>query len=154
MSEDIATREPAGPAPLEPPAGTLARKLNQLIEQAHPAGRGPYSNAEVAALVSAVTGVKISYGAVWELRTGRTINPTKRVIEALAATFGVPAGYFFDDYGDERSQELAERAELLALIREADVDPVQLRAFLCLPAAAREAVTTLIEHTAGLAAGR
>jgi transcriptional regulator with XRE-family HTH domain len=144
VTEDTATRELADSS-LE----TLAMKLDWLIEQAHPAGRGPYSNAEVASLVAQATGEKISYGAVWELRTGRTVNPTKRVIEALAQTFGVPAGFFFDDYGEDSARLLADQVELLALIREADVDHGQLRAFLGLPPAARAAMTTLIEHTSG-----
>jgi len=143
VTEDTAAEEPNGS-----PLRTLAEKLDWLIEQAHPAGRGPYSNAEVAALVRQVTGVKISYGAVWELRTGRTVNPTKRVIEALAQTFGVPAGFFFDDFGDERARLLADQVELLALVRDAGVDHVQLRAFLGLPPEARQAIAGLIEYTA------
>lgn len=149
MTDDTAAGEPAGV-----PLRTLAEKLDWLIGKAHPAGRGPYSNAEVAALVRQVTGVKISYGAVWELRTGRTVNPTKRVIEALAQTFGVPAGFFFDDYGDEQARLLADQVELLALIRDAGVDHVQLRAFLGLPPEARQAVTGLIQYTARAEAGR
>jgi hypothetical protein len=33
-----------------PPLRTLADKVNWLVSAAHPAGRGPYGNAEVAAL--------------------------------------------------------------------------------------------------------
>ena len=149
MSEATAADEPAGS-----PLRTFAEKLDWLIEQAHPAGRGPYSNAEVADLVRQVTGVKVSYGAIWELRTGRTVNPTKRVIEALALTFGVPAGFFFDDYGEDRARLLAEQVELLALIRDAGIDHVQLRAFLGLPPEARQAMTSLIEYTAKADLGR
>lgn len=38
------------------PLRTLADKVNWLISTAHPAGRGPYSNAEVAALIRKTTG--------------------------------------------------------------------------------------------------
>jgi transcriptional regulator with XRE-family HTH domain len=140
VTESIATSERA-----EPRLRTLADKLDWLIDQAHDPARGPYSNAEIAALVGQVTGEKISYGAIWELRTGRTVNPTKRVIEALAQTFGVRAGFFFDDYDD--APPVADQVELLAMIREADVDHGQLRTFLGLPPEARRALTSLIEHT-------
>jgi transcriptional regulator with XRE-family HTH domain len=138
----------------ELPLGTLAEKLTWLIDRAHPAGRGPYSNAELAALVGQVTGEKVSHGVIWELRTGRKANPTKRVIEALAQTFGVPAGFLLDDYGAGQAQLLAGEVELLALIRDAGVDQVQLRAFLALPREAREAMTGLIQYTARAEAAR
>jgi transcriptional regulator with XRE-family HTH domain len=149
VAEGTAADEPDGSR-----LRTLAEKLDWLIARAHPAGRGPYSNAEVAALVGQVTGVKISYGAVWELRTGRTVNPTKRVIEALAQTFGVPPGFFFDDYGEQQARLLADQVELLALVRDAGVDRVQLRAFLGLSPEARQAIASVIEHTARAEADR
>jgi transcriptional regulator with XRE-family HTH domain len=148
------TKDSAPTQPASPPLGTLAEKLDWLIGQAHPAGRGPYSNAEAAALVRQVTGMKISYGAIWELRTGRTINPTKRVIEALAQTFGVPSGFFFDDYGHEPAQRLAEQARLLALIHDTQIDHTQLRAFLSLSPQARQAMASLIDYTARAEASR
>jgi transcriptional regulator with XRE-family HTH domain len=149
VTEDTAADEPAGP-----PLHTLAQKVDWLIKQAHPAGRGPYSLAEVAALVQQVTGEKVSYNAIWELRSGRTSNPTKRVIEALAHTFGVPPAFFFDDYRDEQARLLADQVELLALIRDAGVDHVQLRAFLALTPEARQAMAGLIEYTARAEAAR
>lgn len=136
------------------PLGTLAEKLTWLIDRAHPAGRGPYSNMELAALVGQVAGEKISHGVIWELRTGRKANPTKRVIEALAQTFGVPAGFFMDDFGAEQTRAVAEEVELLALIRDAGIDQAQLRAFLALSPEARQAMTGLIEYAAGAEAAR
>lgn len=130
------------------PLRTFADKLDWLIEHAHPADRGPFTNAEVAALVGQVSGEKISYNAVWQLRTGKTVNPTKRVIEALAQTFGVPPGFFFDDYDEAQARLLADQVELLSLIRDAGIDHVQLRAFLGMPPEIREAITNLIEYTA------
>jgi transcriptional regulator with XRE-family HTH domain len=143
MTDDTARGEPA-----DRPLRTFADKLDWLIEHAHPAGRGPFTNAEVAALVGQVSGEKISYNAVWQLRTGKTINPTKRVIEALAQTFGVPPGFFFDDYDEAQARVLADQVELLALIRDASIDHMQLRAFLGMPPEIRGAITSLIEYTA------
>jgi hypothetical protein len=65
---------------------TLADKVNWLIDRAHPAGRGPFSNNEVAALIKDVTGEEVSYTTIWKLRNSQAQNPQKRLIEALART--------------------------------------------------------------------
>ena len=79
----------AGKAPLE----TLADKVNWVLDKAHPAGRGRFSDAEVCFKIHAVTGEQISTTTIWKLRNGQLTNPQLRVIEALAKTFGVPAGF-------------------------------------------------------------
>ncbi|MGW6982588.1 helix-turn-helix domain-containing protein [Streptomyces sp. NPDC054932] len=63
----------------------------------HPPDRGPYSNKEVAALLSERGGPALSHVYLWQLRSGRRDNPTRRHLEALAGFFGVPVAYFFDD---------------------------------------------------------
>jgi transcriptional regulator with XRE-family HTH domain len=132
----------------EPALRTLAGKVNWLIERAHPAGRGPYSNAEVIALIEKVTGEQFSHTTIWKLRNGQSANPQMRLIEALAKTFGVPPAFFFSDYDDEQAGLLREQVELLALVRDAGVTSAQLRALLQLSPGARQAVADLIEHTA------
>ncbi len=132
----------------KPVLRTLADKVNWLIDRAHPQGRGPYSNAEVAELITKASGVEVSYTTVWKLRNGQAQNPQKRLIEALAKTFHVPPAFFFDDYGDDQAGLLQEQVELLALIRDAGIDRAQLRAILGLSPEARKAITDLIEVTA------
>jgi transcriptional regulator with XRE-family HTH domain len=132
----------------DPPPQTLADKVNWLIDNAHPAGRGPYSNAEVAALIEKVTGEQYSHTTIWKLRNGQATNPQMRLIEALARTFGVPPAFFFNGYDDEQAGLLREQVELLALVRDAGVTGAQLRALLELSPGARQAVADLIEHTA------
>jgi transcriptional regulator with XRE-family HTH domain len=134
--------------PRDPPPRTLADKVNWLIDRAHPAGRGPYSNAEVAALIEKVTGEQYSHTTIWKLRNGQATNPQMRLIEALARTFGVPPAFFFSDYDDEQAGLLREQVELLALVRDAGVTSAQLRTLLELSPGARQAVADLIEHTA------
>ena len=63
---------------------TLADKVNWLIDQAHPADRGPYTNNEVADLIEKTTGEEISYTQIWKLRNGQAQNPQMRLIEAMA----------------------------------------------------------------------
>jgi transcriptional regulator with XRE-family HTH domain len=126
---------------------TLADKVNWLIDRAHPAGRGPYTNNEVADLIEKTTGEQISYTTIWKLRNGQAQNPQKRLIEALARTFGVPPAFFFDGYS-EQAGLLQEQVELLALVRDARIGSAQLRAILELSPQARQAIADLVEATA------
>jgi hypothetical protein len=72
-----------------PPLRTLADRVNWLISTAHPAGRSAYSNAEVATLIRKTTGEPVFHTTIWKLRNGQATNPQKRLIEAMARTFGV-----------------------------------------------------------------
>jgi hypothetical protein len=78
--------EAAHGAKSTPPLHTLADKANWLISTAHPAGRGPCSNAEVAALIRKTTAERVSHTTIWKLRNGQATNPQKRLIEAMART--------------------------------------------------------------------
>jgi transcriptional regulator with XRE-family HTH domain len=142
MPDEATARGESAPA-----LRTLADKVNWLIDRARPAGRGPFSNNEVAALIKDVTGEDVSYTTIWKLRNGQAQNPQKRLIEALARTFGVPPAFFFDDY-DEQAGLLQEQVELLALVRDARISSAQLRAILDLSPQARKAITDLVEATA------
>ena len=148
MPDDAAAGENSTPA-----LGTLADKVYWLIDRAHPAGRGPFSNNEVAALIRDVTGEEVSYTTIWKLRNGQAQNPQKRLIEALARTFGVPPAFFFDDF-DEQAGLLKEQVELLALVRDARISSAQLRAILELSPQARQAITDLAAATARDDGGR
>jgi transcriptional regulator with XRE-family HTH domain len=58
------------------------------------------------------------------LRTGKRDNPTLKHLEALAAFFGVPAAYFFDD---EASAKIDQELHLLITLRDSDVRALALR---------------------------
>ena len=128
----------------EPALRTLADKVNWLIDRARPAGRGPYTNAELAALIERTTGEKVSYTTVWKLRNGQAANPQMKLVEAMARTFGVPPGFFFNDFDDGQAGLLHEQVELLALVRNARVSSAQLRVILGWSAEIRRAVIHLI----------
>jgi ESX-1-secreted protein regulator len=145
---EVMPNEAEAGAERRPALRTLADKVNWLIERAHPAGRGPYSNNEVAELIKDVTGEDVSYTTIWKLRNGQGKNPQMRLIEALAKTFGVPPAFFFDDYDEKQAGLLQEQIELLALIRDAHISSAQLRAILELSPQARQAITSLVEATA------
>jgi len=105
----------------EPALRTLADKVNWLIDRARPAGRGPYTNAELAALIERTTGEKVSYTTVWKLRNGQAANPQMKLTGAIARTSGVPPGFFFADYDTGQAGLLQEEAEVLALVRSASI---------------------------------
>ncbi|WP_218005265.1 helix-turn-helix domain-containing protein [Actinomadura macra] len=128
-------------------APPLARKVDYLFRRMHPDERGPYSLQEAAAAIEELTGEKISHNTLWKLRTGKHDNPTKRVLEALAAFFGVPPSYFFDD---EVFRTVEEQIELLTLLRDTGVRGAHLRSFLQLSPEAQQMVGELIESTARL----
>ncbi len=110
---DEATEGPAA----KPTLRTLADKMNWLIDRARPAGRGPYTNAELAARMERITGEQVSHTTVWKLRNGQAVNPQMKMITALARTFGVHPGFFFDDFDENQAGLLHEQVELLALVR-------------------------------------
>jgi len=59
----------------------------------------------------------------------------------------VPAAFFFPEFDEQQAGLLQEQVELLAMIRDARVDTVQLRAILGLSPQALRAMTDLIAAT-------
>lgn len=109
----------------EPRATTLTDRIDRLFQVVRRAGGEQYSHEEVARACRESTGESFSAAYLWQLRTGRRDNPTKRHLEALAAFFQVPPAYFFDD---EQGRALAEEVELLGALRNTAVRNLALRA--------------------------
>lgn len=102
---------------------TFTVRLRQLRATAHPAGRGPYTNREIAA----GCGMSITY--VDNLFNGTQVNPSWSKLKALAEFFQVDPGYFFDAEVARRTDE--ELRQLLALsvaLRNHHVQRFALRA--------------------------
>ncbi|MFE0458515.1 XRE family transcriptional regulator [Kitasatospora sp. NPDC058965] len=104
---------------------TLAEKIDGLFQVVRRPNREQYSHEEVAKACREATGETFSATYLWQLRTGRRDNPTKRHLEALAQFFQVPVAYFFDD---EQGAAIAQELELLGALRDAGVRSVALRA--------------------------
>lgn len=112
--------------PEESGAGTsLAEKIGTLFQVVRRPNREQFSHEEVARACREATGETFSATYLWQLRTGRRDNPTKRHLEALAQFFQVPVAYFFDD---DQSSAIARELELLGALRDAGVRSVALRA--------------------------
>jgi transcriptional regulator with XRE-family HTH domain len=127
---------------------TLADKVNWLIEQAHPADRGPLSNADVCRLILKVTGEEVSVTTIWKLRNGQQTNPQLRVIQALATTFGVEPAFFFEDYDEDKLGLIQDQVELLALVRDAGITSAEFRAILGMDSTGRKTLASLIGRAA------
>jgi transcriptional regulator with XRE-family HTH domain len=106
-------------------AATLAEKIDALFRVVRRPDREPYTHEEVARACREATGESSSATYLWQLRTGRRDNPTKRHLEALAGFFRIPVAYFFDD---EQGARISAELELLGALRDAGVRSVALRA--------------------------
>jgi transcriptional regulator with XRE-family HTH domain len=102
---------------------SLADKLEKLFQTVQPLGR-EYTLEEVALGCQDASGATFSKTYVWSLRRGRQDNPTKRHLEALAAFFGVPVAYFFDE---EAAERVETQLALATALRNADIRDVALR---------------------------
>ncbi|MEU6715812.1 helix-turn-helix domain-containing protein [Nonomuraea sp. NPDC046802] len=120
---------------------TLADKLNHLFATIHPGGRGPYSNTEVAAGISANSG-SITDAYIGLLRSGKRDNPTYNHLKGLAEFFGVSVNYFFDD---EVAAKIDAELELVTAMRDNDVQQIALRSKDLTPQN-RSAILTIIDQ--------
>ena len=73
----------------------------------------------------------------WHEASGQATNPRKRLIEAMARTFGVRPSFFFGDHDENQADLIQEEVEMLAMIRDASITADQLRPFLRLSPQAR-----------------
>lgn len=125
----------------------LADKLNLLFASTTTRSGHECSNEQVAAAIVA-TGVTISQSYIWQLRKGKKNNPTFKHLQALAAFFGVPVSYFFDDEMTDRvDQQLAElkaeQARLNRIMGSSDAQLMALRAGELSPQGRRQVMDLL-----------
>ncbi|MFJ5985501.1 XRE family transcriptional regulator [Lentzea sp. NPDC092896] len=106
-------------------ATTLADRIDRLFQVVRRPNGEQHSHEEVARSCRETTGESFSAAYLWQLRTGRRDNPTKRHLEALAGFFQVPPAYFFDD---EQGRVIAGELELLGALRNSAVRDLALRA--------------------------
>jgi transcriptional regulator with XRE-family HTH domain len=106
-------------------AASLAEKIDALFRVVRRPDREAFTHEEVARACREATGESFSTTYLWQLRTGRRDNPTKRHLEALARFFQIPVAYFFDD---EQGARISAELELLGALRDAGVRSVALRA--------------------------
>lgn len=104
---------------------TFGDRLNFLFDTVHPADRRPYSNEEVASAISDDGGTRISTTYIWYLRKGYRDNPTIKHVEALAAFFGVPPAYFFNE---DTKFQVTQELKLVQALKSVGAQKLALRA--------------------------
>jgi transcriptional regulator with XRE-family HTH domain len=104
---------------------TLADRLTYLFEHVRrPADSRKFTHDQVAHAVAEATGKPCHRAYISALCTGTKDNPTKAVLEALAAHFDVSPAFFFDD---EKSARIVEQLELVRHLRDGGVREVAMR---------------------------
>ncbi|MFF0740542.1 XRE family transcriptional regulator [Streptomyces sp. NPDC004111] len=103
---------------------TFQERLNLLFEVIHPPDRGPYSEREISALMTAKGLESVSHVYLLKLRSGKSDNPSKRVLENLAKVFDVTPAYWFDD---EEAEKTKQALELLHLMQQEGIQNLMLR---------------------------
>ncbi|MFE0021354.1 XRE family transcriptional regulator [Amycolatopsis sp. NPDC059021] len=122
-----------------PDTGAIATKINALIEEKWRHQPKPPGNAAIARAIREETGLSISTGYLWMLRTGERKNPTGPRLQALAKFFGKPAGYFLDQ--DITSEDM----DLATALRSSGVRTIALRSD-GLSERSQRAILDMIEH--------
>jgi transcriptional regulator with XRE-family HTH domain len=126
--------------------GSLGEKVEWLLRHRWPEGRARVeSDRDIAQAISEATGNDYSHSLIWKLRTGRSDNPTRKVLAALAEFFQVPFGYFGDD---EEAAAAREQLDALAVVREAGLGRESLRLLASMSPEGRESVADMIETVA------
>lgn len=123
-------------------ARSLAKKTEWLFQNVRdPADGQPYSNARIAAKIEqCVPGFSVTATTIWNIRTGKSENPSWRLIEGLAKAFGVSPLYFSDE-DETEAQQTQDELALLAALRDTSVRQLALRAQGMTP----ESLATVLE---------
>lgn len=132
------------PGELDPKDTLLARRLEHLYKTRRPAnGKKKYSDQDVVDAINAAARETIVCRThLYNLRTGRSDNPTYKLIIALSRHFDVSPSYFFPD--DAAFGAIAAgRAEAEAALR-IDGVPEAVLEFAALPPRARCGIRQVI----------
>jgi len=123
--------------------GLLATRLESLRMRTGVKGRKPLTWGQIAKEINSATGDEvISPSFLYNLANGTKDNPTRRHLAVLAAYFGIPVSYFFeDDLSDSLS---ATDVELAKAINDPRVRALALAA-AGLPNQSLDALRTVID---------
>jgi len=127
----------------KPPA-SIAERLQWLFDNVHPAGRGPYTPAEVAQGIKEAAGeggTTLGSSTISALKSGARDNPSSETLKALAGFFGVKPSYFLDD--DAAAEHTQAKIEALSSMIDNNVLSVALRAKGLSPDSLRMIATVL-----------
>ena len=102
----------------------------------------PMSNAVAAKAITEKTGVSISAAYLWQLRSGKSTNPTVEPLRAIAEFFGISPSYLIESDVDPK---LEAQLELLQVLRDAGIRDLAMRASGLTPEAI-DSLRAMVDH--------
>jgi len=136
-----------GAEPKEPALGSLGERIEWLIANRWPADvQVPQTNNGIGTAITEATGEKISGANIWNLRTGRTANPTLKTLTALSRFFKVPIGYFSED--PDEAESIGGQLALQALLQDAGITGTALRSLADMSPESRQMIAEMIDSVA------
>lgn len=124
------------------PSPSLAARLERLFDTMRRRDERPISNAVAAKAITEKTGVSISAAYLWQLRSGKSTNPTVEPLRAIADFFGISASYLIESDVDPK---LEAQLELLQVLRDAGVRDLAMRASGLTPEAI-DSLRAMVDH--------
>jgi transcriptional regulator with XRE-family HTH domain len=124
------------------PSPSLAARLERLFDTMRRRDERPISNAVAAKAITEKTGVSISPAYLWQLRSGKSTNPTVEPLRAIADFFGISASYLIESDVDPK---LEAQLELLQVLRDAGIRDLAMRASGLTPEAI-DSLRAMVDH--------
>ncbi|MEW2526440.1 helix-turn-helix transcriptional regulator [Streptomyces sp. NPDC047071] len=110
-----------------PLPGTLAEKIEYLLEHTYPGGQQPPSDADIARGINAAAGADVvSAQGVRDLREGTVPDAPRVVRDGLAEVLGVSA-FFFQPNEDAIVATIVEGLRTLHQVRNGDISNIKAR---------------------------
>ena len=103
---------------------TLSQKIDWLFDNIHRPDGKEYTYQEVENATREL-GYPISAPYIWNLRKGKSDNPSWMVLQTLARFFGISVTYFYDE---SLNDEKLRMVKLEALMNLKDVEEIAFRA--------------------------
>lgn len=126
-------KEPTAADPAPTPAAMLGQRLDHLFSTI-PSPSGRWTNVEMSQHLFD-RGVAASPTYIAMIRKGQRASPNSTLVSSMAAIFGVPTAYFYDD---DVAEKLNRDLELLVAIRRAGTEKIAMRASGLSPQGIRE----------------
>lgn len=124
------------------PSSSLAQRLERLFATVRRRDERPMSNAAAAKAITEKTGVSISSAYLWQLRSGKSTNPTVEPLRAIAEFFGISPSYLIDPEVDPK---IEAQLELIQVLRDAGIRDLAMRASGLTPEAI-DSLRAMVDH--------
>lgn len=124
------------------PSSSLAQRLERLFATVRRRDERPMSNAVAAKAITEKTGVSISAAYLWQLRSGKSTNPTVEPLRAIAEFFGISPSYLIDPEVDPK---IEAQLELIQVLRDAGIRDLAMRASGLTPEAI-DSLRAMVDH--------